>query len=47
MLSYFKINSERDLEWKEDLDDGVFIVIVTTVVHDFGIGTYLLCNRAS
>lgn len=45
MLTFFKINSEQHLEWKEDLDDGAFIVVVATVEHEFGISTYLLCNR--
>mmetsp|Transcript_26237 Transcript_26237/g.40242 ORF Transcript_26237/g.40242 Transcript_26237/m.40242 type:complete len:136 (+) Transcript_26237:2164-2571(+) len=46
MLTFFKINSEQQLEWNNDPQDpDVFIVIIATVDHEFSISTYLLCNK--
>ena len=46
MLTYFKINSEQALEWDEDLNDlTIFIVIITTVEHEFGLSTCAVSNR--
>ena len=46
MLTYFKVNSERALEWNEDLNDlTFFIVIIATVMHEFGLSTHIVANR--
>ena len=46
MLTFFKINSEQQLEWNNDPQDlCIFIVIIAIVEHEFGVSTYLLCNR--
>ena len=46
MLTYFKINSEQHLEWEDDHQDlCTFIVVIARVEHEFGVSTYLLCNR--
>ena len=46
MLTYFKINSEQALEWDEDLNDlTIFIVIIATVEHEFGLSTCIVANR--
>ena len=46
MLTHFKTCSEQALEWDEDLNDlTVFIVIIATVKHEFGLGTHVVSNR--
>ena len=46
MLTFFKINSEQQLEWNNDPQDlCTFVVIITAVEHEFGVSTYLLFNR--
>ena len=46
MLNFFKINSEHRLEWDENPQDFLtFIVIVAVKEHEFGVSTYILCNR--
>lgn len=45
MLTYFRIDSEEQLEWIDDPQDLlIFIVVIATVQHEFGISTYLLSN---
>ena len=46
MFTFFKINSEQQLEWDHDPQDlCTFIVIVTAVEHQLGWSTYVLSNR--
>ena len=46
MLTFFKINSEQALEWNDDPNDlSIFIVIITSVQHEFGLSTYVVANR--
>ena len=46
MLTFFKINSEQDLEWEVNPDDlSIFIVIIASVQHEFGLSTYIVANR--
>ena len=44
MLSYFKINSEGDLKWDDDPEGGVFVIIIATTQHEFGISNYVCTN---
>ena len=46
MLTFFKINSEQDLEWDDNPNDlSIFIVIIASVQHEFGLSTYIVANR--
>ena len=46
MLSFFKINSEQELEWDDNPNAlSIFIVIITTKEHKFGLSTYVISNR--
>ena len=45
MLTFFKINSEQDLEWDDNPNDlSIFIVIIASVQHKFGLSTYIVAN---
>ena len=46
MLTFFKINSEQDSEWDDNPNDlSIFIVIIASVQHEFGLSTYIVANR--
>ena len=45
MITHFKINSELDLEWNEDPDDDIFIAILATMRHEFGLSACVVANR--
>ena len=45
MLFFFKVNSEHELEWKEDQDLTTWVVIVEVVVHQQGFSTYIASNN--
>ena len=47
MLTYFKINSEQELEWDDTTphDLSIFIVIIASVQHEFGLSTCIVANR--
>lgn len=45
MLTYFKVNSELALDWVEDDDLSVFIIVIATVQHEFRMSTYVVCNK--
>ena len=46
MLTFFKINSEQDLEWDDNPNDlSIFIVIIASVQHEFGLSTHIVANR--
>ena len=46
MLTFFKINSEQELEWDDNPNDlSIFIVIIASVQHEFGLSTYIVANR--
>ena len=47
MLTFFKINSEQDLlEWDDNPNDlSIFIVIIASVQHEFGLSTHVVANR--
>ena len=46
MSTFFKINSEQDLEWDDNPNDlSVFVVIIASVQHEFGLSTYIVANK--
>ena len=46
MLTFFKINSEQDLEWDDNPNDlSIFVVIIASVQHEFGLSTHTVANR--
>jgi len=49
MLTFFKINSEQGLQWKEEshTDPITFVIIVKVIQTQFGLSTYLCSNRST
>ena len=46
MLTFFKINSEQDSEWDDNPNDlSIFIVIIASVQHEFGLSTHIVANH--
>ena len=46
MLTFFKINSEQDLEWDDNPNElSIFIVIIASVQCKFDLSTHIVANR--
>ena len=45
MLTYYKVNSELALDWVEDNDLSIFIIVIATIQHEFETSTYVVCNK--
>ena len=46
MLTFFKINSEQELEWDDNPNDlSIFVVVIASVQHEFDLSTHIVANR--